>query len=570
MTIGLISHGIDKSRSQRNLTTGVSGATIVIAPYLDYEMSVPNETYIDGMDKSLKNVRQCVKGGLVDQWVEEVQKFTGKNKLRVIQLYTANDIDEYTVREMIEADVIVVSSTILYDENYLAKLNKYSKTTNTTQKMGKIPKTMGAAPPEILEGFWIPYGRGTLYGAAQHTPIAADQLAYFHKKYSDVLKRLRRQKFKPNQKGVPLEWFLYQRVVIDEAHTALRPAHFKNNSKANAQHLAARELMGVHVQDIAARPLRAVATWCLTATAGMETAARVSELAHLCGITVTGKARHWRKHEMNSRLRMFLEMREGSPSLWYEHQCWKEAQAWLDGAAQRNEDQYAAEIGVQHETHMRPMTPHNMSSLQDLLPSFMTKFGPTCNPSDNAFRDPENWNNVLDFFATLKVRKDLLNQILLDIATSLKESQVNERSRGIFVVAPKGVAYEMATQALEHRKDVTTDPKTYKVNTKMNILLLATQEAAGLNLQGRGNHIVLFMPLWGDYRGRGAADREAQAIGRIHRNGQEAEMVYVHHVLVQGPSGEQAVDHTVQRRNIGIRATDKNQRLEDASFKVKE
>ena len=158
MTIGLISHGIDKSRSQRNLTTGISGATIVIAPYLDYVMSVKNVDFIDGMDKSLKNVRQCVKGGLVDQWVEEVQKFTGKNRLRVIQLYTANDVDAYTVREMIEADVIVVSSTILYDEHYLAKLNKYSKTTKTTQKLDKIPKTMGAAPPECLEGFWIPYG----------------------------------------------------------------------------------------------------------------------------------------------------------------------------------------------------------------------------------------------------------------------------------------------------------------------------------------------------------------------------------------------------------------------------
>ena len=173
----------------------------------------------------------------------------------------------------------------------------------------------------------------------------------------------------------------------------------------------------------------------------------------------------------------------------------------------------------------------------------------------------------MDFFATLKVRKDLLNQILLDIATSLKAESQDERSRGIFVVAPKGVAYEMATQALEHRTDVTTDPKTYKKNAKMNVLLLATQEAAGLNLQHRGNHIVLFMPLWGDYRGRGAAAREAQAIGRIHRNGQEAETVYVHHVLVQGPSGEQTVDHTVQRRNIGIRANDKNQRLEDASFR---
>ena len=133
-------------------------------------------------------------------------------------------------------------------------------------------------------------------------------------------------------------------------------------------------------------------------------------------------------------------------------------------------------------------------------------------------------------------------------------------------MAPKGVAYEMARQALEDRTDVTTDPNAYKVNADMRILLLATQDAAGLNLQHRGNHIVLFMPLWGDYRGRGAADREAQAIGRIHRNGQEAEMIHVHHLLVQSPKGETAVDQTVQRRNIGIRANDKVQKIEAASF----
>ena len=100
----------------------------------------------------------------------------------------------------------------------------------------------------------------------------------------------------------------------------------------------------------------------------------------------------------------------------------------------------------------------------------------------------------------------------------------------------------------------------------MKILLLATQDSAGLNLQSRGNHIVLFMPLWGDYRGRGAADRETQAIGRLHRNGQEANTVYVHHILVHSPTGDMTVDHMVQRRNIGIRADDKVKDLQDASF----
>ena len=336
--------------------------------------------------------------------------------------------------------------------------------------------------------------------------------------------------------------------------------------------------MGVHVSDIDLRPLRGRTTWCLSATAGITTAARVSELAHLCGITVCGRARHWRRHELASRLRMFLEMREGAPSFWYKERCFVEAQKWLDGAARRNEDQFASQIGVHHHEHSQVMTEADMTALQKLLPKKLTQLGPTCNPPATSFSDTSLWSKVMDHFAMLSVRKQLLSTVLNSItrgaatassttssmsSSSTKSSTKSKAaSTGIFVVAPEGKPYDMAlAYLLKSRDDVTTDPKEYKQDKGKNILLLATENAAGLNLQGRGNHIVLFMPLFGDVQGRGAADREAQAIGRIHRNGQEAHEVHVHHVLVHGPNDELTIDHSIQRRNLAIRAQDEEQRL---------
>ena len=147
---------------------------------------------------------------------EEEEENEDDETLSVIIVYNAKDVDQFTVKQVCSADVIIVSSTLLYDTNYLMKLNTFSKTKNEKDQLDSVPKSMGAAPPETLKGFWIPFGRGQVYGAAQHTPIKADSLAHFHLKYSNIVASLRSQTFEPDKRGVPLEWFMYRRVVYDE------------------------------------------------------------------------------------------------------------------------------------------------------------------------------------------------------------------------------------------------------------------------------------------------------------------------------------------------------------------
>ena len=45
-----------------------------------------------------------------------------------------------------------------------------------------------------------------------------DEQAYYGHCYSQAIAKLREEKFKPNERGVPIEWFLWNRVVIDECH----------------------------------------------------------------------------------------------------------------------------------------------------------------------------------------------------------------------------------------------------------------------------------------------------------------------------------------------------------------
>ena len=71
--------------------------------------------------------------------------------------------------------------------------------------------------------------------------------------------------FKAGHKGVPLEYFTFERVVIDECHEAICP-----NGAVRKGALAARELLGVAQPDPALRPLRARrATWGLTVRQGL-------------------------------------------------------------------------------------------------------------------------------------------------------------------------------------------------------------------------------------------------------------------------------------------------------------
>ena len=48
-----------------------------------------------------------------------------------------------------------------------------------------------------------------------------DEQAYYGHCYSEAVRKLREKSFGPSERGVPLEWFRWERLVIDECHETL-------------------------------------------------------------------------------------------------------------------------------------------------------------------------------------------------------------------------------------------------------------------------------------------------------------------------------------------------------------
>lgn len=107
-----------------------------------------------------------------------------------------------------------------------------------------------------------------------------DAQAYYGHCYAEAIEKLRKKKFAPTDRGVPLEYFTWQRIIIDECHETLvtdkkgetQAADFKEKARRGA-----REFLGVAQTDISKRPLIAAAgVWGLTGTPLLETEARVT------------------------------------------------------------------------------------------------------------------------------------------------------------------------------------------------------------------------------------------------------------------------------------------------------
>ncbi len=54
-----------------------------------------------------------------------------------------------------------------------------------------------------------------------HVRTCRGQAALFTARYAAALELLRAKGFKATDKGVPLEWFTWERIIIDECHESL-------------------------------------------------------------------------------------------------------------------------------------------------------------------------------------------------------------------------------------------------------------------------------------------------------------------------------------------------------------
>jgi len=204
------------------------------------------------------------------------------------------------------ADFVVVNVAILADgKNYLANLkakSNYKRTPERTPLSGS-----GLKAPDSIVGTWVPGMAADPYKGTKGKQTARDRSAYFTAQYRASIDALRARKFSATTKGVPLEWFEFERVVMDECHEATCPEDGSCESnltekKSAKGPLAARELMGV-ASDDGDRPLRArLAVWGLTGTPMLTSVQRTTEMASLCGgAYIQGAEKHYRRMERVSR-----------------------------------------------------------------------------------------------------------------------------------------------------------------------------------------------------------------------------------------------------------------------------
>ena len=189
-----------------------------------------------------------------------------------------------------------------------------------------LPDKVGHSDHETLKGVWIPGHPAAPYAGKEGNQGVRDSAAFFTYRYELALESIRSKvkSVEKGRKGVPLEWFRWERVVIDEVHEATCPdpgifedevndkgKKITKQSQVKTQRmkaLAGRELLGVAQSNPNKRPLRARrCVWGLTGTPLLTSEARVTELAAIAGGTyIAGGWRHWRKEERASGRDQFL------------------------------------------------------------------------------------------------------------------------------------------------------------------------------------------------------------------------------------------------------------------------
>jgi hypothetical protein len=166
-------------------------------------------------------------------------------------------------------------------------------------------------------------------------------------------RKLREKEFESHEKGIPLEYFEWERVFIDEIHECLCTSKDElKEAKASKDissgffkeknRRAGREFLGITTKDISKRPLVfRQAIFGLTATPLLDSTNRVIELANLMGNAyIIGLSSHWRNLERESGRDIFLSnFLEPKQSREIRKNIYAKCQDYLDRACCKNKNE---------------------------------------------------------------------------------------------------------------------------------------------------------------------------------------------------------------------------------------
>ena len=564
VTIALILSGVEEARAKRSVRDGKSGATLIVVPpglliQWDEERKVSVASHHCEHGRCFHNLLMIF---------IFLQKFTN-SKLKSIILDSAQSLQRVTVKEIIEADMVIVPAGIIEEKGKKTQDRPYTELLTRKANGPKIPTAPanGHAEAPTIEGDWVRNMASgpQIYVGNTSEQKHRDEQGYYGHAYAENIKKLRTKSFGPNERGVPLEYFTWERVIVDECHECLVSTKTQDQVSKNTDfkvqaRRGAREFLGVGCTDTSSRPLLArTAFWGLTGTPLLETEARVTELANLMGGTyLTGSAHHWRKEERASGRDVFLnQLEEGNKSRKYRCAIQESCHNYVREACQRNRGE---QLTVKLE---RKQTAVNMSESDGA--KFLKAIKDVSLDSYSIRPDQlgEKAGDALTVTASSAARRGALFEIIDSIQKDEPDTKMI-----IFANAMHG-GHESALSALKSsgRKFCHVDDShsvleqneiiswfrhtdaTEEDRARPRILLLSFNQAAGHNLQEACHHVIMYDPMYSGSDAVADASVEEQALGRVLRQGQK-EDVTCYRILVKGPNGEKCLDDCIIERNL--------------------
>lgn len=517
----------------------------------------------------------AVPSALVGQWKDEIDKFT--TGLEVLCIRDTNDLFETSVAQIMEADVVIFPVDIIEPKAYTDNLVAKSTDNNSNSEIPPLPRAMSNAEKAGAKGVWIPAASRDPYGQGSANEMKNQKLrdtsAYFTHSYLKSIQVLRKKEFKRTDTGVPLEYFEWERIIVDEIHECLCTE--KDNLQLDwfkeKNRRASRELLGITQKDVHQRPLvYRKSIFGLTGTPLLDNSSRVIELANLIGCTyVIGLASHWRKLERESRRDIFLQhYLEPKQSREIRQAIYSKCQKYLDVACCRNTTEKELEgITLIPKTVTRKMEDEEAEQYiksQQGIPKkgFAVRpenFDPSAGHDISIFLR-QNAKSISRGNALVDTCREILKEHPGTKIIVFCDGRINAGAFASKYLEDSGLGctWLQANDSVEEqnrkisyyqRPDSTAEDKD-----RPRVLVLHFDHAAGLNLQKESNHLILYSPLYvgdGGITGDAVADAstEQQAIGRVFRPGQTQKNVFVYRLALEGPMGEKCLDDYLIRRN---------------------
>lgn len=156
---------------------------------------------------------------LITQWKGELDKFT--DGLKVLCVYDLKTLLRLKVSELMSSDCVICPVDILESVGYLEHLLKTSG--SDFEDCPKMPPYAGQKELTGAFGIWIPATSADPYGGANssHNQKRRNASARYTHVYLNAVKELRAKEFSKDKKGVPLEYFQWERIIVDEIHVSL-------------------------------------------------------------------------------------------------------------------------------------------------------------------------------------------------------------------------------------------------------------------------------------------------------------------------------------------------------------